>query len=33
VVNFWYGRQKKLKKLSIGTVWNANPKAKALADE
>ena len=33
VVNFWYGRQKKLKKVSIGTVWNANPKAKALADE
>jgi len=29
VVNFWYGRQKKLKKLSIGTVWNANPKAAA----
>ena len=23
IVNFWYGRQKKLKKLSIGTVWNA----------
>ena len=21
VVNFWYGRQKKLKSLSVGTVW------------
>jgi preprotein translocase subunit SecD len=21
LVNFWYGRQKKLKTLSIGTVW------------
>jgi preprotein translocase subunit SecD len=20
-VNFWYGRQKKLKSVSIGTVW------------
>jgi preprotein translocase subunit SecD len=21
IVNFWYGRQKKLKSVSIGTVW------------
>jgi len=21
VVNFWYGRQKKLKSVSIGTIW------------
>jgi len=21
LVNFWYGRQKKLKSVSIGTVW------------
>jgi preprotein translocase subunit SecD len=20
-VNFWYGRQKKLKSVSIGTIW------------
>lgn len=24
VVNFWYGRQKKLKAVSIGTVWRAD---------
>jgi preprotein translocase subunit SecD len=24
IVNLWYGRQKKLSKLSIGTVWKAN---------
>ena len=24
VVNFWYGRQKKLKSVSIGTVWRPN---------
>ncbi|MBX3608406.1 MAG: protein translocase subunit SecD [Hydrogenophaga sp.] len=24
LVNFWYGRQKKLKSLSIGTVWRAD---------
>jgi preprotein translocase subunit SecD len=32
VVNFWYGRQKKLKTVSIGTVWrpdNNTPVAKA----
>ncbi len=25
LVNFWYGRQKKLKAVSIGTVWRATP--------
>ena len=25
LVNFWYGRQKKLKSVSIGTVWRADP--------
>ena len=25
LVNFWYGRQKKLKSVSIGTVWRAEP--------
>ena len=25
LVNFWYGRQKKLKAVSIGTVWRAAP--------
>jgi preprotein translocase subunit SecD len=29
VVNFWYGRQKKLKNVSIGTVWRAEPAAPA----
>ena len=30
LVNLWYGRQKKLKSVSIGTVWSAgNPAAKA----
>jgi len=24
VVNLWYGRKKKLGKIAIGTVWNAN---------
>jgi len=23
LVNLWYGRQKKLKSVSIGTVWRA----------
>jgi len=32
IVNFWYGRQKKLKSVSIGTVWK--PEAgKALAPD
>ncbi len=31
VVNFWYGRQKKLKGVSIGTVWKPEAKANALA--
>ncbi|MDP4608994.1 MAG: protein translocase subunit SecD [Burkholderiaceae bacterium] len=30
VVNFWYGRQKKLKSVSIGTVWK--PQASARTD-
>lgn len=25
LVNFWYGRQKKLKSVSIGTVWRPSP--------
>jgi preprotein translocase subunit SecD len=25
LVNLWYGRQKKLKSVSIGTVWRAEP--------
>jgi preprotein translocase subunit SecD len=25
VVNFWYGRKRKLKKLSIGTIWISEP--------
>ena len=29
LVNFVYGRQKKLKSVSIGTVWRANPVANA----
>jgi preprotein translocase subunit SecD len=29
-VNFWYGRQKKLKSVSIGTVWK--PQASARTD-
>jgi len=30
LVNLWYGRQKKLKTVSIGTVWRADaPSTKA----
>ena len=29
LVNLWYGRQKKLKSVSIGTVWRAAPDAAA----
>ena len=29
LVNLWYGRQKKLKSVSIGTIWRAAPEAKA----
>ena len=29
LVNFWYGRQKKLKSVSIGTVWRVAPEAAA----
>jgi preprotein translocase subunit SecD len=31
VVNFWYGRQKKLKGVSIGTIWKPEAPAKTLA--
>ncbi|WP_332777175.1 protein translocase subunit SecD [Polaromonas sp.] len=31
LVNFWYGRQKKLKSVSIGTVWRAEPDSKSIA--
>jgi preprotein translocase subunit SecD len=29
LVNIWYGRQKKLKSISIGTIWRAAPDAPA----
>ena len=29
LVNAWYGRQKKLKSISIGTIWRAAPEAAA----
>jgi preprotein translocase subunit SecD len=29
LVNLWYGRQKKLKTVSIGTIWRAQPAADA----
>ncbi len=29
LVNLWYGRQKKLKSISIGTIWRAAPEAAA----
>jgi len=29
LVNLWYGRQKKLKSVSIGTIWRATPDAAA----
>jgi preprotein translocase subunit SecD len=28
LVNLWYGRQKKLKSVSIGTVWTADADTK-----
>jgi preprotein translocase subunit SecD len=31
LVNFWYGRKKKLKSVSIGTVWKPDAKATAEA--
>ncbi|MDR2851932.1 MAG: protein translocase subunit SecD [Burkholderiaceae bacterium] len=31
LVNFWYGRKKKLKKVSIGTVWRPPAEAAAMA--
>ncbi|MCZ2102852.1 MAG: protein translocase subunit SecD [Comamonadaceae bacterium] len=31
LVNFWYGRQRKLKSLSIGTVWKPDTAKNALA--
>ncbi len=31
LVNLWYGRQKKLKAVSIGTIWTADGDAKAAA--
>lgn len=31
LVNLWYGRQKKLKSVSIGTVWQATPTTTAPA--
>jgi preprotein translocase subunit SecD len=30
LVNFWYGRQKKLKTMSIGTVWRPEKSGKSL---
>ncbi|RZI80099.1 MAG: protein translocase subunit SecD [Rubrivivax sp.] len=33
LVNFWYGRQKKLKGVSIGQVWKAAAKPGALSTE
>ena len=32
LVNLWYGRQKKLKSVSIGTVWRPAPATPAKAD-
>jgi preprotein translocase subunit SecD len=32
LVNLWYGRQKKLKTVSIGTVWRPQPDAQAKAE-
>ena len=31
LVNLWYGRQKKLKAVSIGTIWKANADTKSPA--
>ena len=33
LVNLWYGRQKKLKSVSIGTVWRPEGGAAVVADE
>ena len=34
LVNLWYGRQKKLKSVSIGTIWRAAPEgAPAVASD
>ena len=33
LVNLWYGRQKKLKAVSIGTVWHPEKPAEKLSDE
>ena len=33
LVNFWYGRQKKLRTVSIGTVWRPAAESAALADK
>jgi preprotein translocase subunit SecD len=30
LVNLWYGRQKKLKSVSIGTIWTPDVDAKAV---
>lgn len=32
LVNFWYGRKKRLKTVSIGTVWKAEGGAKRISD-
>ena len=32
LVNLWYGRQKKLKSVSIGTVWRSEPDTQAKAE-
>jgi preprotein translocase subunit SecD len=32
LVNFWYGRKKKLKTVSIGTVWRPKTNETAVAD-
>ncbi|RZL65246.1 MAG: protein translocase subunit SecD [Variovorax sp.] len=33
LVNFWYGRKKKLKSLSIGTIWRPTPDATTAVAE
>ena len=32
LVNYWYGRQKKLKSVSIGTVWRPKTDGTAVAE-
>jgi preprotein translocase subunit SecD len=32
LVNFWYGRKKKLKSVSIGTVWRPEAGTAVKAD-